>query len=134
MDLFSPKNKECAPDKMPTPGCDCPLCVLCYADLQICDLRVTFTNRKKNKLHFSMTHLEQPPLRLISANKQIESSIIALVYDAHCRRLDMGDHFLVEKPEYTLNISRLSEKEYKFCFHSNLNPVPDEETDPLPMD
>ena len=128
MDMFSPKNKECAPDKMPTPGCDCPLCVLYYANLQICDLRVHLINRKKD-LHFKMRYDG-----MFAPNEQIKRSIIAIVYDADCGRLDMEDHFLVEKPEYTLHIERLSRNEYKFCFHSKMEPVPDEETDPLPMD
>ena len=128
MDLLSPKNKECAPDKMPTPGCDCPLCVLYYDDLQICDLRVTLTKKQGDKLHFKMRHDD-----MFAPNKQVQKSIMALIYDAG-EKLKVDHYCLVEKPEYTLKIERLSKKEYKFCFHSNLNSVPDEETDPAPMD
>jgi len=117
---------------MPTPDCDCPICVLYYADVQICDLRVILTTRKGgNKLNFTMRHRD---LDVITSNEKIENSVIALVYDADCRRLKVDHYHLVEKPEYSLNIERLSKNEYKFCFHSNLKPVPDEEADPLPMD
>jgi hypothetical protein len=114
---------------MPTPGCDCPLCVLYYADLQICDLRVVLTKKQKDKLHFTMRHDD-----MFAPNKEIENSIMALIYDADRRNLKVDHYHLVEKPEYTLKIERLSKNEYKFCFHSNMNPVPDEEADPLPMD
>ena len=128
MDLLSPKNKECAPDKMPTPGCDCPVCVLYYADLQISDLRVTVIIRGEDKLYFKMRHDH-----MFAPNKQIKKSIMALIYDAG-EKLEVEHYFLVEKPEYTLKISRLSRKVYNFCFHSKIEPVPDEEVDPAPMD
>jgi len=129
MDLLSPKNKECAPDKMPTPGCDCPVCVLYYANLQICDLRVILTKKEGDNLHFKMRHDN-----MFAPNKDVHNSIMALIYNADRTPLKVDHYCLVEKPEYTLKIERLSKNEYKFCFHSKMEPVPDEETDPLPMD
>jgi len=118
---------------MPTPDCDCPICVLYYADLQICDLRVILTKRGGNKLNFTMRH---DALSTFAPNRRaIENSIMALIYKADTTPLKVKYFCEVDKPEYSLKIERLSKNEYKFCFHSNLKPVPDdEEADPLPMD
>jgi hypothetical protein len=116
---------------MPTPNCDCPICVLYYADVQICDLRVVLTKKQKDKLHFTMRHRD---LDIITANKEIESSVVALIYKADTTPLKVKHFCEVDKPEYSLKIERLSRNEYKFCFHSKMEPVPDEEADPLPMD
>jgi hypothetical protein len=58
---------------------------------------------------------------------------MALIYNVVRKNMKVGHYQLVEKPEYTLNVERLSKNEYKFCFHAEIKPVPDD-ADPLPMD
>ena len=117
--------------KMPTPDCTCPTCVLYYANLQICDLRVTLIKKGKDGLNFRMRHTDVLPFD--TTNADIQNSIMALIYNVVRKNMKVGHYQLVEKPEYTLHIDHLSKNEYKFCFHAKMEPVPDD-ADPLPMD
>ena len=119
------------PNKMPTPNCKCPTCVLYYANLQICDLRVTIIKKGKNGLNFRMRHEDVQPFDL--TDEDIQTSIMALIDRVIEKNLRVDHYFRVENPDFNINIERLSKNEYKFCFHAETKPVPDD-ADPLPMD
>ena len=116
---------------MPTPDCKCPTCVLYYANLQICDLRVTIIKKKTNGLGFKIRHEDVLPFD--TTNEDIKQSIMALIYDVVQRNIKVDHFFRVESSDFNANIERLSKNEYKFCFHAKIEPVPDD-ANPLPMD
>ena len=108
---------------MPTPDCKCPTCVLYYANIQICDLRVTIIKKGKNGLNFRMRHEDVQPFDL--TNEDIQHSIMALIYDVVQRNIKVDHFFRVESSDFSANIERLSKNDYKFCFHAKMEQVPE---------
>ena len=93
--------------------CDCPLCPLLEANVQLCDARIK--ELKKNQYVFAGLG-DYAPLRI--------NLVGLIVLQQRKRKLKVGEYCTGErKPTFsecgfTFCIDKLSRNEYKVCFHA----------------
>lgn len=97
---------------MSTVECDCPICPLEAANVNICDLELKILSGKNERLRIEYTNLGE--------YAQLHKHFAALMLDVkNITKLKIGYGVTFTNKHSKVTIDRLTKNKYKICFHTN---------------
>jgi len=109
--------------------CNCPICPLVAANVQICDAIISVKREKRDgQTGYDLYSREKIP------SKVVRHCLTRLIHDLRERGGDLvvGERGCYGNDEWEATITRTDELDYTLCFHTKQKQ--DDNTDPLPMD
>ena len=92
--------------------CECPICILCGKNTQVCDFLVNFDDKNKSfSIYYNGNDLDE---------EQKKNLMFIAVRAKQQWKLKVGDKGEVERDDHRCYIERKSKSLYKVCFHTTV--------------